>query len=189
MILISYTSCTYAEFWTLGHKLFKTTPETFPVPFLAGDAFDAAFLAPASPSYAPAPAPTPEELCALTSLSPLHGRVSAISVCNVFHLFASESTQAQLARAIAGLLSAEPGSLVIGVHAGRPDAGATVEIGKGGREVPMFYHSPESWAALWDGEIFEKGTVKVEARLVLMGDISAAIKKPFWFMEWVVTRL
>ena len=34
------------DFWTLGHKLFGTTPETYPVAFLAGDILDGAFLAP-----------------------------------------------------------------------------------------------------------------------------------------------
>ena len=57
--------------------------------------------------------------------------------------------------------------------------------------VAMFYHSPESWAALWDGEVFEKGTVQVEARLVRMAEdtILHAVDQEYWFMEWSVTRV
>ncbi|KAG0704926.1 hypothetical protein DFH29DRAFT_909282 [Suillus ampliporus] len=29
----------------------------------------------------------------------------------------------------------------------------------------MFAHSTESWNVMWDGEVFKKGTVKVEAEL------------------------
>ena len=32
------------EFWDLGHKSFRTTPEIYPAKFLAGDAFDDAHL-------------------------------------------------------------------------------------------------------------------------------------------------
>ncbi|KAJ7853571.1 hypothetical protein B0H14DRAFT_3654160 [Mycena olivaceomarginata] len=35
--------------WDLGHELFNSTPATFPVAFLAGDAFDPAFLEPFPP--------------------------------------------------------------------------------------------------------------------------------------------
>ena len=30
----------------------------------------------------------------------------------------------------------------------------------------MFCHSPESWTDLWDGEIFRKGIVEVEVKLL-----------------------
>jgi len=30
----------------------------------------------------------------------------------------------------------------------------------------MFCHSPESWTDLWDGEIFRKGSVEVEVKLL-----------------------
>ena len=49
----------------------------------------------------------------------------------------------------------------------------------------VFCHSPESWTELWDGEIFEKGTVRVETELIAVnrgGDIA------HW-MKWSVTRL
>ena len=173
--------------------MFNTTPTSFPVPFLAGDAFDPAFLEITPPASnattTPAP-PTPSELAALTSLNPLRGRVSAISICNVFHLFASEDAQTQLARALAGLLSPAPGSTIVGQQAGRPEKGLREERGRVA-PVMVFYHSPESWADLWDGEVFEKGTVRVEARLASMTAETTLgrLQNEFWFMEWSVTRV
>ncbi|KIJ29313.1 hypothetical protein M422DRAFT_269263 [Sphaerobolus stellatus SS14] len=32
------------EFWKIGHNFFRTSTETFPVPFLAGDVFNPSFL-------------------------------------------------------------------------------------------------------------------------------------------------
>ncbi|TFY76056.1 hypothetical protein EWM64_g7955 [Hericium alpestre] len=46
-------------FWDLGHKLFNTTPETFPVPFIPGDIFNPAHLQPAEPFTAASPPPAP----------------------------------------------------------------------------------------------------------------------------------
>ena len=80
-----------SDFWTLGHKLFGTTPETYPVAFLAGDILDGAFLAPADTSYAATPTAlataSASNLSDMTCLSALHARVSVITICNVFHLF------------------------------------------------------------------------------------------------------
>ncbi|KAH9926329.1 uncharacterized protein BXZ73DRAFT_49409 [Epithele typhae] len=180
------------EFWVLGHKLFASTPETFPVPFVPGDAFDPAFLAPA-PIATAASAPTgpAPPLSALTTLTPLHGRVSAVSVCNVFHLFAAEEEQARLARALAPLLSAEPGSMLLGKQAAQRESGVNTQGGAAGQEVTMFFHNAESWTALWDGGVFAKGTVEVEAQLVEppvwhQAEKSRAV---YCVMEWSVTRV
>ena len=115
--------------------------------------------------------------------------MSAVSVCSVFHVF-DEAEQRQLARAIAGLLSPEPGSMVIGVHSGRPEKGTFVTR-VGGRNVSTFYHSPESWTRLWDGELFVEGTVTVEANLVETGgwDFQDSEADRYWFLVWSVTRL
>ncbi|KAH9836551.1 uncharacterized protein C8Q71DRAFT_47602 [Rhodofomes roseus] len=154
----------YAAFWELGHKLFNDSPETFPVPFLAGDAFSPAFLQPSAPFYALPSTPAPA-LKALTTLTPLLGHVSAIHASSFFHLF-NEAQQAALARALAGLLSPEPGSVIFGSHGGRSKKGLRGEVARGlWRTEPMWCHDPESWEALWDGEVFERGTVRVEAVL------------------------
>ncbi|KAI0374560.1 hypothetical protein BV20DRAFT_518721 [Pilatotrama ljubarskyi] len=156
----------HAEFWDLGHKLFRSTPESFPVPFIPGDALNPAHLESVPPFYSPPDTSVPE-LSTLTSLNSLHGHVSAIHASAFFHLF-TEEQQAHLARALAGLLSPEPGSMILGTHVGRPEKGSRVEAGNqlsSDRSQPMFCHSPESWRGLWDGQIFRKGTVKVEAIL------------------------
>ncbi|KAI0828239.1 hypothetical protein BC628DRAFT_1337889 [Trametes gibbosa] len=85
----------HPEFWELGHRLFKSTPKTFPVTF------------------------------------------------------------------VPGLLSPEPGSIILGVHGGRHEKGFRTETGlhsatSVARGHPMFCHSPESWTELWDGQIFKK---------------------------------
>ncbi|KAJ7815041.1 hypothetical protein B0H14DRAFT_3111894 [Mycena olivaceomarginata] len=124
-------------FWDLGHELFDSTSATFPVAFLAGDAFDPAFLEPFPPltpfSDVPGPA-APAPLNSFTTLTPLRGHLAAIHAASLFHLFL-EPQQAQLA----GLLRPAPG---------------------GHR---MFCHSPASWKELWKG-IFPAVEVRAEQR-------------------------
>ncbi|KAF7377676.1 Methyltransferase ausD [Mycena sanguinolenta] len=150
-------------FWNLGHELFQTSAETFPIAFLAGDALNPDFLEPTAPlassSEVSGPAPA---LSSLTRLTPLRGHVSAIHISAVFHLF-FEPQQLQLARALAGLLSPAPGSVIFGSHGGRRTKGFNEEgYCSGGHH--MFCHSPESWCELWE-EVFPKGTIKVKAEL------------------------
>ncbi|CCM06727.1 uncharacterized protein FIBRA_09021 [Fibroporia radiculosa] len=180
-----------AEFWDLGHHLFNSTPSSFPVKFLPGDALDAAFLEP-GPIFTSPPAEAAPALTTLETLSPLRGHVSAIHASSFFHLF-DEPTQTALSRAVAGLLSPEPGSVIFGVHGGRPEKGLRIEQGApNARGNYMFCHCPESWAALWDGEIFPKGTVRVEATLI---NVKRDMRGPvlpgtqFWALVWSVTRL
>ncbi|OBZ78829.1 hypothetical protein A0H81_00366 [Grifola frondosa] len=178
------------DYWELGHKLFNSTSETFPVPFVAGDAFDPAHLEVVPLFHSPPDTPAPK-LSELTSLNPLHGRVSAIHASSFFHLF-EESEQLYLAKALAGLLSPEPGSIILGSHGARPEKGFRAEmLSLNWRGKQMFCHSPESWTELWDGQVFEKGTVKVEAKLyeVDRNDMPHVANARFWFMMWSVTRL
>ncbi|KIJ46592.1 hypothetical protein M422DRAFT_29148 [Sphaerobolus stellatus SS14] len=157
------------DFWTVGQKFFRTTPETFPVPFLLGDAFDASFISPDTP-----PAPTSStppirdipSLKTLTSLTPLQHHVSIIHAAAFFHLF-NEEPQRRLAFLLGSLLSPSPGSMIIGSHGGAPDTeenkkGATRFIGV---SESVFTHSPTSWRSLWIGEggVFKEGDVKVWA--------------------------
>lgn len=129
------------------------------------------------------------DLPSLTSLNPLHGHVAAIHASSFFHLF-NEKQQLHLARAMAGLLSPLPGSMIIGIHAGALEKGfATHDVGGGngsaGGNVTMFCHSAESWMELWDGQVFEKGKVTVEARIVPM-QIGERVRH---VLQWCVTRL
>lgn len=174
------TLCT--ELWDLGHELFKSSPETFPAHFVGGNFLDPEILAvvpPASRETVGAPSPV---LSNLISLNPLHGRVSVLHTLAFFHLF-TEAEQLHIARASAGLLSAEPGSVIVGCHIGARVKGPVKQTFSG-VVVNMFAHTLESWIALWDGEVFEKGTVKVEAEL-RDGGVGSYQE----LMFWSVTRL
>ncbi|KAJ7773072.1 hypothetical protein B0H16DRAFT_1511154 [Mycena metata] len=165
------------DFWDLGHKLFRSTPDSFPVTFLAGDVFDANFLALQSPGS------TTPDLSSLKSLNDLHGRLSAIHSASLFHLF-SEPDQLQLARKLAGLLSQRPGSMIFGCHGAQPTKGHV--LGTRGRH--MFCHSPESWREMWDGEVFASGSVEVSAFLKNAGKVLNPTTD-FHMMFWFVKRL
>ncbi|KAF8836501.1 hypothetical protein BDN67DRAFT_974083 [Paxillus ammoniavirescens] len=170
----------HPEFGNLAHKLFRTTPETFPGHFIPGDAFDPAMLSVVQPFDAVPDSPEPD-LKTLTSLNPLHGRISAIHASNLFHLF-SEPTQLHLARALAGLLSPIPGSIVCGGNRALPEKGRTVESLVG---TSMFCHSPQTWTEMWDGVVFPKGSVEVDTHLVEMDMLG----HKDWYMMWSVKRL
>ncbi|KAF8732671.1 hypothetical protein AX14_004106 [Amanita brunnescens Koide BX004] len=179
------------EFWNFGHDLFLDTPETFPAGFVAGDIFDPSMIVPRSPFYMPdlplLTAHAPPELRSLTSLTPLQGRASAIFLCAFFHLF-DEAKQLQLARQLASLISPLPGSVIFGAH--------ITMLVNGMRNLESapsskaFCHSPESWKELWDGIVFEKGTVSVETGVKLLdrGPGRGIQDKTVW-MSWGVTRL
>ncbi|KAK7052305.1 methyltransferase ausD [Favolaschia claudopus] len=147
-------------FWDLGHELFNTTPETFPVTFLAGDALDPNFLQPSSPLPTSSSSLPPSS--SLTSLTPLIGHISAIHISSLFHLF-FEPQQLLLARALAGLISPAPGSVILGAHGGKVTKGFN-EKGYCSGGHHMFCHSPESWREMWEG-IFAPGTIEVRAEL------------------------
>ncbi|KAH9928839.1 uncharacterized protein B0H18DRAFT_1094050 [Fomitopsis serialis] len=128
------------EFWHLGYRLFKDSPEGFPVPFLQGDVLNPAFLDPSPPVYAP-----PDR------------------------------------------------AMIFGWHVGGIEKGlikgATMPNGD---PLPMFCHCPQSWKELWDGEIFDKGTVAVKAELKEL-ETPPGVVLPrgakFWQLVWSVTRL
>ncbi|KAF5344026.1 hypothetical protein D9758_012894 [Tetrapyrgos nigripes] len=180
------------EFWTLGHELFKSTPETFPVPFIPGNALDEAFIPDCSPfdnaSHPPSTEkPTQSILTSSKSLAPLQGHVSAIHVSALFHLF-GESQQRVLARKIGSLLSPEPGSVIFGIQRGF----ATPGEHENPRGEMVFWHSVESWKKLWvggEGEegVYPKGMVEVDATL---WDHKLGSQEPNrCFLVWSVKRV
>lgn len=83
--------------------------------------------------------------------------------------------------------------MLFGSHGGEPVKGFRVhEVAKGG--VAMFCHSPDSWRELWDGEVFKKGSVRVDAGLISLGKqevqrLGGGPDKEFFKMWWTVTRL
>ncbi|KAH9933965.1 uncharacterized protein BXZ73DRAFT_89643 [Epithele typhae] len=191
----------HPEFWALGHTLFGSTTGSFPATFVPGDALSPIHLTqhpilPTSFSALPSDL-TPLDLSALSSLNPLAGRVSAIHAGALFHLF-SAADQARLARALAGLLAPHPGATIAGSHSAAPDradgepprAEEVVMLGADGSAIAQFRHSPASWAALWDGAVFEKGTVRVETELQAVAVASGDGEEvQFWMLWWAVTRV
>ncbi|KAK0470264.1 uncharacterized protein EV420DRAFT_1499437 [Desarmillaria tabescens] len=147
----------HPEFWELGHRLFKSTAETFPARFIPADIFQLKGLTKDSD----APSSSIPELSQVQSLAELRGNISAIHTSSFFHLF-DEEGQFEIAKIMAALLSSEPGSMIFGSHSGLQEKGFRPNIG---RRSSMFCHSPESWRSLWDGEIYPKGTVHVDAFL------------------------
>lgn len=174
------------DFWALGNKLYMTTPERFPVPFIPGDVFDPNHIAPREPFYSAPTSPRPT-LSTLTSLTPLQGHISAMHVSSFFHLF-TEDEQLAAARALATLLSPEPGSMIFGMHGSQPTKGDRPQPNVRGKVI--FCHTAESWTELWDGVVFKKGTVDVSAKL-LEGERRVPAQRPDgkWYrMVWCVKR-
>ncbi|KAJ6577227.1 hypothetical protein B0H19DRAFT_1118752 [Mycena capillaripes] len=169
------------DFWDLGHQLFCSTPESFPVVFLAGDAFNPDFLA-LQPMLEEAPHSV-LDLRSLTSLNGLHGRLSAIHSASLFHLF-SEENQLLLARKLAALLTPRPGSIIFGCHGAQPTKGYV--LGSAGKH--MFCHSPETWREMWEGEVFERGRVQVNTHMVNAGKILNETTD-FYMLFWSVKKL
>ena len=137
------------------------------------------------------PPTTPRpDLKRLTSLNPLRGHVSAIYAGSLIHLF-QEEEQSAIAHKLAGLLSPEPGSMLLGGHGGRPEKGFWCPTHL---DYKMFCHSPQSWKELWEG-VFGKDKVLVKARLrqeeggpEFFGTFPGN-KEPYHMMDWSVTRL
>jgi len=174
-----------AEFWDLGHTLFRTTPETYPVKFLAGDVFDDAHLLPTTSR----PFGPPLPVGSVDSLTELQGCVSVIYASSFFHLF-SEEKQFEACKRLAALLDPRPGSIIFGSHGATPVKGQRPEV-----FTKTFCHSPESWTQMWEEQIFEKGQVKVstafkeletsvEGKAVLIGGGTN-----FYWLSWSVERL
>ncbi|KZT67036.1 hypothetical protein DAEQUDRAFT_674117 [Daedalea quercina L-15889] len=178
------------EFWELGYKLFRDSPERFTVPFLPGDAFDTAFLVPAPVNVTPLVDPPPK-LSGLKSLTPLNGYVSAIHATNFFHLF-DEAKQRDLARALAGLLDPRPGSVIFGWHVGMRERGSVMwpaPPGSGSDGYSMFCHGPESWSEMWERDVFGDIPVKVEVRTDEYPSSRDVKLDGSVRLQWSVTRL
>lgn len=168
--------------------MFKQRHDAYRLAFLCGDVFDDAFLdfrniQEAQIDMTPLPS--------LQSLTQLKHRATAIYAASLFHLF-SEDRQTKLAHRLAVLLSPKKGSIIFGSHVARPAKGLRVEAaGLGSLGGQMFCHSDSSWVDLWDGEVFTKGTVKVDARLEEMsrGDLRAKAGFTSYLIVWSITRL
>jgi len=171
-------------FWDLGHKLFRSSADSFPVTFIHADLLDQTQLAPGPPS---SDAP---DLTNLSSLNQLRGHVTAIHVSALFHLF-SEEKQLSLAQALGSLLAPVSGACIFGWSTGTTEVGY-VEFEGNVSHPRQFSHSPSSWEALWNGVVFPKGSVEVEAHLgEFEHDVGIKLKGGFppKRLDWVVRRI
>jgi hypothetical protein len=158
------------------------------VPFLCGNVFDDTFLDISGTQKARIDS---IPLLRLQSLTQLKHRVTTIHATALFHLF-TEGQQRELAHRLAMLLHPKKGSNIFGSHIARPVKGFRVEAaGLGSIGSYMFCHSDLSWIDLWDGEVFPKGTVKVETQLEEMSreDLRARAGVINYQLTWSVTRL
>lgn len=187
----------HSEFWEFGHALFRTTPQSFPATFVAGDALDPDFL---SPLPGTSESRASLDLSSLTTLNQLKGKVSAIYARSLFHLF-NEDQQRQLAHSLGSLLSTQPGSVIFGSHMGNVEKGIIKHEPIAGQDC-TFFHSPESWKELWcetspgdyqnnsqgklTGPVFRFGEVNVEASFQF---VRTASGMEGFRMDWSITRL
>ena len=185
------------EFWDLGHKLFRTTPDTFPVTFVPGNVFDPEHLSIVSLFTANSPpVTTVPDLRTLTSLNPLRGHVSAIYASSFFHLFPKDA-QLRVARALAGLLSPKPGSMILGKQVGLSENEHCEEHCEVSETPESTFHqrchTSQSWLELWDGEVFPKGTVRALAFVTEVPEDMVSKMFPevksLHMLTWSVTRL
>ena len=167
--------------------MFRTTPETHPAKFLAGDTFDDAHLS----LTAPARSGPPPLVASVNTLTELRGHISVIHASSFFHLF-DEEKQFELGKRLAALLDPRPGSIIFGSHPAMPVKGRPH-----GTFSRMFCHSPESWAQMWEEQIFEKGQIKVNTILREKGFAGGKLGKVFpvevgdksYVLVWSIERL
>ena len=166
--------------------MFRTTHETFPTKFLAGDVFDDAHFFPV------APVPSgPPPVASVNTLTELRGHISVIHASSLFHLF-DEEKQLELGRRLAALLDPRPGSIIFGSHGAMPVKGP-----RQGSFPKIFCHSPESWTQMWEEQIFEKGKIKINAVLREMNMTIERLERAipieegaqFYLLAWSVERL
>ena len=179
-------------FLDLGHKLFRTTPDTYPAKFLAGDAFDDAHLSPTTPAPSGPPAP----VGSANSLTTLRGHIFASALYRLFGApttpslsgppppVGSVNTLTELRGHVSAIFASalfqlfgeekqfELGKRLAGLLDSRPGSiifgSHTGGLVKGQRLDPFgktFCHSPETWTQMWEEQIFEKGQVKVNTVL------------------------
>lgn len=138
-------------FFDIGHKLYKTTPETFPLAFFEGDIFQAEFTTNIDSESTTnvvdpvANAPIPD-LHTLKNIGQLRNKISVINTSAFFHLF-DHDKQRELAHILSNLLSPQPGSIILGSQGGA----LTSTVLPSHISGVIGLHSPETWKELWTG--------------------------------------
>ncbi|KAF9048652.1 hypothetical protein BJ165DRAFT_1041597 [Panaeolus papilionaceus] len=186
-------------FWQSGHELFKTTPETYPLAFIEGNALNSDFLSPITLHALKDDIAIPSvDLHKISCLNDLHQKVSAIHASSLFHLF-QEEVQLDLARRLASLLLPKKGSVIFGTHISTPEKGLRPQITPKSSDDDwrMFCHNPESWEQLWRSEVFSGSGIDIKVDTCLVSverkDLEELARKEdgeelkFWVMQWSVT--
>ena len=125
----------------------------------------------------------------MNSLTELRVHISVIYASALFHLF-DEEKQFELGKRLAGLLDPRPGSIIFGSHSAGPVKGQSSDP-----FMKIFRHSPESWAQMWEEQIFEKGQVRVGAVLKELSVTAEGRMLPvgggtkLYWLSWSVERL
>ena len=131
--------------------------------------------------------PPRPNLKSLMSLTPLQGHVSVIYAGSFFHLF-DEAEQLRIALKLRSLLSPLPGSIIFGAHIGALVEGTSTYPKCGPKG---FCHSPGSWKDLWEGQVFEKGEIRVDTQAVeaiYKKHEKVEAEEAYW-LYWSITRL
>ena len=179
-------------FWDLGHRVFRSTPSTFPVKFMGGDALFSLFWdKKLGTVHDPVVDKPPMDVSTLTSLQPIRGRLNVIHASSFIPLFCSwghsrSSSEVfsveDAASCLQSLLSPAPGSLIFGSHVARlKEDQASLS-----QRYPRAYrYNPESWRALWEG-VF--GTDKIDLQVEIENEATLGGEGLF-MMTWSVKRL
>ncbi|VDC02703.1 unnamed protein product [Peniophora sp. CBMAI 1063] len=165
-------------FWDVGLELF---PASQPPPFVQADILELS-----QQTSAPKPVSS-VDLGTVTNLASLHGQVTVIHAAELFDLFNFDQ-QEVVARALASLLSDEPGSMIFGIHSGQPVKRAVQRVISD--TGTQYCHGPDSWRALWKG-IYGEGVVEVESKVIERLDVVYALVSgdQAYNLVWCVTRL
>ncbi|THH19032.1 hypothetical protein EW146_g2061 [Bondarzewia mesenterica] len=148
--------------WNLGLQLCRTPEFRHKyIKFIPGGILDPKFLMPSAVRYT-APELAHPPIPALKNLSPMLNHVSFIHASNFFQYFLAQQ-QKHVAQLLASLLVALPGCLIFGQQPGAATPCTIREQGPYGKS--MYCHSPASWKALWEGDVFAKGSVRCDAEL------------------------
>ncbi|KAL0573935.1 hypothetical protein V5O48_008004 [Marasmius crinis-equi] len=146
------------DFWKWGHELFNTSPETFPAAFIVGDVLDEKIISGRGISPSPSSSstsPRPVDLRILTSLTPLHGRISVIQVSNIFHFY-PEDKQLELARALVSLLLPQRGSMIFGMQRAAAEGEEPGFLRNPNGNV-VFTRSVQGLKGFWEGVFRDAG--------------------------------
>ncbi|WAQ83580.1 hypothetical protein PtA15_4A28 [Puccinia triticina] len=142
-----------SEWSVLGYKLFRDNAR--PVPNFIGNILEPQVLDVSTPAEVGPDASI--NLYSLKDLNPLKGKVTFISLNQLFHFF-DETDQKRLAERCVLLLSNTVGSTIFGMQVGG--------IKKGLQScIKTFVHSPETWKEMWES-VFGPNKVKVVSELV-----------------------